>query len=137
MNWYKKSSENYWTKSQVFVDNGISYDINLLEKSAKDIEVIDFPIEKLISQLKDNVWSQGEHKLSPFEVLKNKEKYKENWKGIEGCSLDDPILIKKSDLIIIDGFHRLCKALLEKSKTIKSKLIDKELLEKSKIDNFV
>ena len=138
MNWYKKTSGSYWTKSQVFVDDGgNTYDISLLENLSKDLEIIDFPIDKLVKQLKEDVWSQGENKLSPIDVLKNKEKYKKDFKDIINCTLERPILIKESDLIIIDGFHRLCKAIIEKQKTIKAKLVNKELLDKSKIDNFV
>ena len=139
MSWYKKHkvAENYWTKSQVFVDNGISYDIDLLQKECGELKVVDFPISKLVKQLKENVWSQGDNKLSPIEVLKNKEEHKDDYDIIARCSLEDPILIRESDSMIIDGYHRLCKALLEKSKSIKAKLVSEELLEKSKVDNFV
>lgn len=71
---------------------------------------------------------------SPIDVLEDPIKYKDKIKEILNINLDYPIIIM--DDIVIDGMHRLVKALLLKIEYIKAYKFSYEDLEKFNIKNI-
>lgn len=83
------------------------YDVHEAIRLAKDLEVVELPIDQMnicyISPCQNTLRSFVEHMKSTLD-----------------CDLDHPILLNE-DGEIIDGRHRLCKALLHNEKTIKAR----------------
>lgn len=71
---------------------------------------------------------ENKGKISPKDVIKNKKKYKNDYKRIKKANLKYPIIIAKNN--IVDGVHRLTKAFIENRKYIKAYVFDKYLLKK-------
>lgn len=79
--------------------------VDLLWKLAKSLPVEHIPIEALISQLQGTCWTDEDDDVTPNWVLGHTRR-------IMGADLSYPILIDKTGNIM-DGLHRLCKAILE------------------------
>jgi len=139
--WYEqyKTANSYWTIGQVYMDeNKIAYDVDLLIKVTKNHEVFEVDVDELKSQLENNAWGLGRSVLSPKDVLNNPDKNKENkkhFKRIKKANLEKPILIREMDGEVIDGYHRLSRALLE-NKSITSRKVTENDLKQVKLTNF-
>jgi hypothetical protein len=90
------------------------------------------PVEKLnlndtLWQLKQPVWGD----YSPEDVLQHpdKKKYAENIERIKDADLSYPIFVT-SKHGIIDGYHRILKAVKTKESSIKAYVFDSALLRK-------
>lgn len=90
------------------------------------------PIEKIkidenLWQLDQNVWGD----YSPSDVLKHPErkKYAENIQRIKDADLSYPIFMT-SKYQIIDGYHRLLRAVKEKKPSINAYIFDTALMKK-------
>jgi len=90
------------------------------------------PVEKLnlndtLWQLKQPVWGD----YSPEDVLQHpdKKKYAENIERIKDADLSYPIFVT-SKHVIIDGYHRILKAVKTKESSIKAYVFDSALLRK-------
>ena len=72
--------------------------------------IVKMPIEKFIPQLNENVWGEW----SPMDVIKkiDSKKYKKDAELIKRANLEYPIIV--SGKHIVDGYHRLSKAYIEK-----------------------
>lgn len=105
--------------------------INLFHPPISIIEV-----KKLQEQLEYPSW--GDPKMqkyfSPMDVLKKQKnkKYLKNMERIQKADLSYPIILDGND--IVDGIHRLTKAVQEKKKTIVAYCFDKKLMNKFLID---
>jgi len=79
-------------------------------------KTVDFDIQENLWQIEQPVWGD----YSPLDVLQNpeKKKYAENIKRIRDADLSYPIFITSKDQII-DGYHRVLKAVRKKEKTVK------------------
>ncbi len=133
-----KTAADKWTVGQVFVDdNGEEYDVDMLQKITKDNQVQEISVDKLKNQLNEDAWGgTGEEKLSPMMVLKNPtfdHKHINHMSGIRTSDLDFPILIRATDFKVIDGYHRLARAFLEKHGKIKAVIIQDEQMKKARI----
>jgi hypothetical protein len=139
--WYEqyKTASSYWTIGQVYTDDsGISYDVHYLVQLTQNHEVEKVSPSSLEDMLKNDVWGVGHNVLTPQMVLDNPDKdkeYKKHSKRIKKANLDKPILIRKESGDIIDGYHRLCKA-LAKDKNLKAIYVTEEDLDQSKLTNF-
>lgn len=109
----------------------IYYSIPKLWELTKDIPFMKVNIKTIeyLSLLKNWRGDEGE-KINIITVINNKEKYKFHYQKILNCDLKYPILVQ-IDFRIIDGYHRLAKAILEQKKDIKVKIVDPFLLNKS------
>ncbi len=90
------------------------------------------PIEKIkieenLWQLDQNVWGD----YSPADVLKHpdRKKYHENIQRIREADLSYPIFMTSKHQII-DGYHRLLKAVKEKKTVISAYVFDASLMKK-------
>lgn len=77
---------------------------------------------------------ENKGKISPKDVIKNKKKYKNDYKRIKKANLKYPIIIAKNN--IVDGVHRLTKAFIENRKYIKAYVFDKYLLKKFSLNTI-
>jgi len=90
--------------------------VELLWKLAKTLPVEYVPIETLISQLEGTCWTDEDEDATPHWVLGHTRR-------IVGADLDYPILLDKAG-VIVDGVHRLCKAILEGREVIAAQRFD-------------
>lgn len=90
-------------------------------------KTVDFDIQENLWQIEQPVWGD----YSPLDVLQNpeKKKYAENIKRIRDADLSYPIFITSKDQII-DGYHRVLKAVRKKEKTVKAYVLDAVILKK-------
>jgi len=122
-----------------YYDGENIYDIVKLIPYTQHLPIINIHIDDLKDQLNENVWAIRDSEdniigyITPMEVLTEKEASNDfHWSRIHEVDLSYPILVLK-DYLIIDGFHRLCKAILNNHTTIKARIISPNLLEKTKI----
>ena len=88
--------------------------------------IVKIPIEKLTPLLDNNVWGEW----SPMDVIKKIDikKYKDDAELIKGANLEYPIIMTGKH--IVDGYHRLSKAYIEKRDYINVYIFDAELMNK-------
>ncbi len=91
----------------------------------------------LKDQLREKVWGNR----TPLQVLQNMDskKYAEDSDRITNANLKYPIIVTDTNQII-DGYHRLAKAVLTDRKNIQVYVFDKNLLKRFLLDsqgNFV
>ncbi len=82
-----------------------------LWEHAKTLPVEFIPVETLVEQLQGTCWTEGEDDVTPEWVLGHTRR-------ILKSDLDYPILVDENN-IIVDGVHRLCKAVLEGKEVVK------------------
>jgi disulfide oxidoreductase YuzD len=94
-------------------------------------------VEDFVPQLKEKGWGQW----SLMDVIEKMhlKKYKEDAERIKKANLEYPIIVTGNHSIV-DGYHRIAKAYLEKKKHIDAYVFDSELMNKfilSKDMNFI
>ena len=111
---------------QIYSDETGVYDIGKVDGLSKNNPVVLVPVSKLSPWLEGKEWGD----YSPRDVLNNPEKYPEEMKDIKNADLEYPIFIYKD--MVIDGNHRLAKAVLEGKESIKAKIITDEQMEQAR-----
>lgn len=89
------------------------WNVHKLLGAAKNLPVIDYPLSK-ISEIDENYWFDEN---SPPPSARNVAIHA---KLINECSLDYPILLCPEGRVM-DGMHRICKALILRHTTIKAR----------------
>jgi len=139
-NWYKclkfLEAKSTWTKSQAYCTNDGTYDVDQLIKITDGRADKKVELSELEHFLSENVWGFDE-KLTPTMVLKDKNKYKEYYEDILKANLGKPILIRESNGEIIDGYHRLTRAFIEKRDYIKAIYVSDEEMKEAKIEDLI
>lgn len=98
--------------------------VNLFKVKSKMIS-----LQSFINDLNFHCWSdEKKNKITPNMVLKNPKRYKYHYERIIKADLSYPII--KSNGYILDGMHRLTKAIMKKKKTILSIEITSSILKK-------
>jgi hypothetical protein len=107
--------------------NIYSVDMMMAYVNTHKLKAENFIIEDNLWQLEQPVWGD----YSPADVLKNPErkKYAENIDRMKKADLSYPIFVT-SKYQIIDGYHRVLKAVHRKEKTIKAYVFDGALMKK-------
>lgn len=77
---------------------------------AKSLPVEHLPVEMFTDQLEGTCWTEGDDDVTPQWVLGHTRR-------ILGANDKFPILVNENN-IIVDGIHRLCKAVLEGKETV-------------------
>jgi hypothetical protein len=124
--------------------NIYSVDMMLAYLNTKGHPVEKFPVNTFLSQLEQPVWGEW----SPKNVLDKMDakKYSENSERIKKADLSFPIIITGNRTsatrahTIVDGYHRISKAILEEKKDIQAHVFDQTLMNKfilNKDMNFV
>lgn len=129
--------------------NDIIYDIEKLWKLTDHIEGEDIAIERLMWVMNACHWSnldgihteditdemlKTEQYISARDVLAFPKKYRHHSELIKNADLSYPILLvlmNDQQLDVIDGIHRLSKALTKNQASIKSIVVPEELLQKA------
>jgi hypothetical protein len=124
----------------MFSTDGKSYDVEKLwdlTHSNVVVPVQHIPLDKLKHVLHDPVWeTASDVGLCPRDVLADARRYPDHARRIEEAALSFPILVGANDnggFYIIDGVHRLCKALRNNRKTIKAKVVPPFVLEMARM----
>jgi hypothetical protein len=96
--------------------------------------VLVMPVRDFTDQLKVDVWGD----VSPMVVIEkiHLKKYASNAARIHDADLSYPIIVSK-DGVIIDGYHRLAKAVLSETTTIKTYVFDDALMKKFILDKHM
>jgi hypothetical protein len=92
--------------------NGLlAWDVDRLVKLSENLPIQDVPLES-IKELDEPYWSNGDNKPTGRDFI-------EHVKLTREADLDYPIILS-NDGRIMDGMHRVCKAMLEGNKTLKA-----------------
>jgi disulfide oxidoreductase YuzD len=85
-------------------------------------------VEDLLHNLEFKCWGYPDRNIeySPFEVIDNPNKYKDEIDRITNANLNYPIIVYNNN--IVDGVHRLTKAELLRKKSIKVFIFDDSLM---------
>jgi len=104
-----------------------SVDMMMAYVNTHKIPVQKIKIEDNLWQLQQNVWGD----YSPSDILKHPErkKYSENIKRMKEADLSYPIFMT-SKYQIIDGYHRVLKAVKENKPTLHAYVFDTDLMKK-------
>ena len=130
--------------------NGIKYNVFRLWEITEDNPIIELDMVHLKGMLASTPWrgSNGT-KIGPRKVIKQMKtsimkggEYKSTGDNaidshaerINEADLDYPILVEL-DFSIIDGFHRMAKAMLEDNKKIYAKVVTPEQLHQALLEN--
>jgi hypothetical protein len=112
--------------------NIYSVDMMIAYVNERNHPTIKLPVQDLLPQLEQDVWGEW----SPMTVLQKMEvkKYKENAKRIQDAELKYPIFVT-NNRTIIDGYHRVAKAVLEHKQTIQAYVFEASLMKKFILDS--
>ncbi len=104
-----------------------SVDMMMAYVNLNKVKVEKISIEENLWQLDQPVWGD----YSPRDVLSHpeKKKYADNLQRIRSADLSYPIFVTSKHQII-DGYHRVLKAIHTKEKTIKAYVFDGPLMKK-------
>ncbi|KKT01288.1 MAG: hypothetical protein UW07_C0040G0013 [Candidatus Nomurabacteria bacterium GW2011_GWF2_43_8] len=121
----------------VFSSNGLEVDVYRLIHLAENVPVVEVSVEELSRALRESCWSDENGKrISPTKVMK---KYEEANRNVESIHKQYPEIAKHVRQIIhadlshpiilfegrvVDGIHRLTKAVLQGDRTVKAKILD-------------
>jgi hypothetical protein len=115
--------------------NGLEVDVYKLVHATQEIPVVVVPIEKYTDDLNDQCWTDDQGKrVSPNEVIEAyriagdaesaiaaRPELSQHIRKIDTSDYSFPVLVFESK--VIDGMHRLAKAVMERQTSIKVKLI--------------
>jgi hypothetical protein len=117
--------------------NIYSVDMMIAYLNTVGLETSQIPVSELTQQLDEKVWGDW----SPATVLAKMDlkKYAEDANRIRKADMKYPIIVTKK-LVIVDGYHRVAKAVLKDQKYIKAYVFEPGLMNKFILDrdlNFV
>jgi hypothetical protein len=138
----QKHKENRPTESIVgfahtFSIDDKKYDVYKLIHLTEQIQQTDIQLSNFKSEkIEKNMWTDNKgKKFSPNELItayikyttwqeveKNYPEWSNHIKKIKNVDYNTPVLIYEND--IIDGMHRLVKAILDKAESIPAKILD-------------
>jgi len=79
--------------------------------AAKGLPVVELPVDDFVEQLNGTCWTQGDEEVTPNWVLCHTRRI---------LNAEDYPIIIDEDGIILDGVHRLCRAVLEGREVIEA-----------------
>lgn len=128
-----RGGAQYWGPSY----NRADYKIEILHEITKDNPVIEIDVEDYKHLIDQNAWGKSNDPkdsdfLSPRKVLDNMNKYPDHRDRILEADFSFPILLTPDENYIIDGMHRLSRAILENRKTIEAIIVAEEQLERAR-----
>ncbi len=78
--------------------------------------------------LEQKSWTDDKKPYGPIDVIKNPKKYKSDWDRIQKADLKFPIFMDK--IGVVDGYHRVTKALLEGKNSVSAYVFDDATMKK-------
>ncbi len=136
MEQFLKSADSVWTQSQVYCEDGKCYDVEKMIDITANNNLARAKIESLATQLESNAWGDDAMHLSPMDVLRNpvlNVNHKIHMRRIQTANMQYPILIRFKDGKIIDGYHRLARALKAGDKYIDAIFIQDEQFDRAEV----
>ena len=109
---------------------GTKFDVETLHKITKGITPRSYNTDNFLYVLDYPVWDYRKKALTPREVLDNRDKYPNHWKRILEADLSYPILITERKTVI-DGYHRLLKAMIQNQTKINAVKVSDSTLQKA------
>ena len=95
-----------------YCDEFGEYNVSDIVRITSDKNISEVPTGLLLHNLDYDSWDdQNNDPITPRDVLNNRNNYKRHWHRIDAADLQYPIVVMDDD--IVDGLHRLCKAVLE------------------------
>jgi hypothetical protein len=91
-----------------------------------DVPTTKVQILELLPQLEEDCWGG----ITQRQVIENPDISQEHNDRIQNADMSYPIMIDKSNNIVVDGMHRLAKAYLDKLEVIDAYVFDKSIMEK-------
>ncbi len=122
---------------RIFSDDKYLYSVDMMFLHTKNMKSVTIPIgPELRSQLDKSTWlanSPGpdgqDNWISPNQVIMTPVKYPGHWRLIKEANMSYPIIIGPNR-IIIDGLHRIGRAVIEQQTSIQAYVIDYGTLKK-------
>lgn len=109
-----------------------AYSVEMLIEITSDNKIEQIPVDLLKWNVKEKIWTKGKKEINPEDVLNEPKKYEEEMKRINDADLKYPVLIYDGE--IIDGYHRLAKAIKQNKDKIKTVIITDKQLDIARID---
>ena len=105
------------------------YNIEELWTIAKDLPVRSIKVSKFHLFMNEELWEDkfGQD-VSPNNVLANPKIAPKHYDAILKSNLDYPIIVSRSKIDVLDGLHRLCRAILERKTVIDVQFVDASML---------
>ena len=120
-------------KIDVYRDrHGNEYNIKKLIQIGKTKNPTTLSISKFNHIIDAPIWTYYSKKITPNNVLNDRDKYKKHFSRITNANTYYPILITEKGHVA-DGNHRIVKQILTGNNTIKACLITDSELERTKI----
>lgn len=116
-----------------YLDEDKIYHIKDLVDITKDNMIIVVPVEQFEHLLEHKIWENEDgNRIKPSQVISTKTPTS-HYQRILDADLNYPILIRRTpqnELVICDGYHRLCKAKMTHITFINAKYINDEQFNK-------
>jgi len=117
-------------------DGSTEVDIDKLIEvmNKKNKKPIDIPLSSFGVMPVTGIFPDGKGGfIRPIDIINDKKKYKQHYERIKKANLQYPILLfgSKNDFEILDGHHRIIKAILDDEPTIKGVFVSKSDLQKA------
>ena len=114
-------------RKQIHIRNGVIYSVNKMQELAKGLAEEKIKISELDADINEPLWKNDEEipkkKYSMNDVIKNKDKnnfFRKHYNRATESDLSIPILIDEKHKVI-DGYHRVLRAILENREYIQVK----------------
>lgn len=126
-------------RKQIFFDGKREYDVETLWHLTRNSPIKKRCIQAIISILKLH------HKNTEClnEIIKHgiitdyiAHKYPDDVNRIRNCDLNYPILIQEDGNYVLDGYHRVCRLIIEGRDTVRVKFVSNDMLKKADIINI-
>ena len=118
----------------VFGLDGRLYEVPKLWELTADLPIFRMPVAQLRFKLDHFTWNdEFGLDLTPNTVLANPDAHAEHWNCISSADLSFPILIftHATNTEVVDGMHRLARALVEKRETIDVRIPSRDIMERA------
>ena len=107
-----------WTQDQVYDDGENIYDIGILKGLLEHNDKRRLKVSDYVDQLANpDVWAYEGKPLSPLDVLGRPTAsvaHVEHMQRLRTADMSNPIIIRVKNNEVVDGYHRLSRAFLEK-----------------------
>lgn len=108
----------------------VHWDMDLLHRLS-GLPEVEMAVSELAWHLRLPFWSVSgmPFQVCPRDVLENPDRYSDQWARTLGCDLSFPLHARVDEVgrvVILDGVHRLLKAMVFDEKLVKVRLISDE-----------
>jgi len=131
-----KEADSVWTQSQVYCEDGVCYDIEKIIDETRTNSIERARVSELRDHLFENAWGDDMVHVSPMGVMNApllNVDHKTHMSRIRTADMSFPILIRFEDGTLMDGYHRLSRALLDGLDRIDAIYVQEEQVEKAEI----